>query len=115
MLCRSADGGDLVGDVIEGDGVHDLVRLEVEDDEALAQDADLLLLDEPTSGLDDASRRAAASALRVATGRGAAVVGVTHDLGVLGEVDEVVTLAEGRIGASVMRGRSLDNVSSVEG
>ncbi len=83
--------------------------------QALAQDADLLLLDEPTSGLDDASRRAAASALRVATGRGAAVVVVTHDLGELGEVDEVVTLAEGRIGASVMRGRSLENVSSVEG
>ncbi len=83
--------------------------------QALAQDADLLLLDEPTSGLDDASRRAAASALRVATGRGAAVVVVTHDLGELGEVDEVVMLAEGRIGASVMRGRSLENVSSVEG
>ena len=45
--------------------------------------------------------------MRVATGRGAAVVGVTHDLGVLGEVDEVVTLAEGRIGASL---NSLDNI-----
>ncbi|MCM3695519.1 zinc ABC transporter ATP-binding protein AztA [Microbacterium oleivorans] len=87
--------------------------------QALAQDADLLLLDEPTSGLDDVSRRAAASALRVATSRGAAVVVVTHDLGELGDVDEVVTLADGRIsdrrGRSVMRGRTLENVGTVEG
>lgn len=87
--------------------------------QALAQQADLLLLDEPTSGLDDVSRRAAASALRVATGRGAAVVVVTHDLGELGDVDEVVTLAEGRIvpaaTASDTRGRRGANVSSVEG
>ncbi|MFI8633949.1 zinc ABC transporter ATP-binding protein AztA [Microbacterium sp. NPDC077663] len=87
--------------------------------QALAQEADLLLLDEPTSGLDDASRRAAASALRVAAARGAAVVVVTHDLAELDGVDEVVTLASGRVLArrpeSVMRGRSLENVSSVEG
>ncbi|SDG91315.1 zinc ABC transporter ATP-binding protein AztA [Microbacterium sp. 77mftsu3.1] len=87
--------------------------------QALAQDADLLLLDEPTSGLDDASRRAAASALRVAADRGAAVVVVTHDLGELGDVDDVVTLAAGRIvGAPTAydtRGRRGRNVSSVEG
>lgn len=87
--------------------------------QALAQQADLLLLDEPTSGLDDASRRAAASALRVATGRGAAVVVVTHDLGELGDVDEVVTLAAGRIvgaaPAPVMRVPPRANVGSVEG
>lgn len=83
--------------------------------QALAQEADLLLLDEPTSGLDDASRRAAASALRVATDRGAAVVVVTHDLAELGDVDEVVTLVAGRISTSVMRGRRLENVGTVEG
>ncbi|MFL0564581.1 zinc ABC transporter ATP-binding protein AztA [Microbacterium sp. 179-I 1D1 NHS] len=87
--------------------------------QALAQQADLLLLDEPTSGLDGASRRAAASALRVATDRGAAVVVVTHDLGELGDVDDVVTLAAGRaVDATTtddMRGRRGRNVSSVEG
>ncbi|WP_065571493.1 zinc ABC transporter ATP-binding protein AztA [Microbacterium oleivorans] len=87
--------------------------------QALAQHADLLLLDEPTSGLDDASRRAAASALRVATDRGAAVVVVTHDLGELGDVDAVVTLAAGRIvdapTAHDTRARRGWNVSSVEG
>ncbi|CAL4858930.1 zinc ABC transporter ATP-binding protein AztA [Microbacterium sp. MM2322] len=87
--------------------------------QALAQQADLLLLDEPTAGLDDVSRRAAASALRLATGRGAAVVVVTHDLGELGDVDQVVALAEGRIvpatTESDTRGRRGVNVSSVEG
>ncbi|MFJ6678510.1 zinc ABC transporter ATP-binding protein AztA [Microbacterium sp. NPDC091382] len=86
--------------------------------QALAQQADLLLLDEPTSGLDDTSRRAAASALRVATDRGAAVVVVTHDLGELGDVDDVVTLAAGRIVDATTtddtRGRRGRNVSSVE-
>jgi zinc/manganese transport system ATP-binding protein len=87
--------------------------------QALAQEADLLLLDEPTSGLDEEARRAAASALRVATGRGAAVVVVTHDIGELGAVEETVMLAEGRIVVPstprVTRGRDGGYASTVEG
>lgn len=87
--------------------------------QALAQEADLLLLDEPTNGLDEEARRAAASALRVATERGAAVVVVTHDVGELGDVDETVMLAEGRIVAPptprVTRGTGGGNASTVGG
>lgn len=83
--------------------------------QALAQDADLLVLDEPMSGLDEASRSAVAAAVRTVASRGAAVLAVTHDLAELGDVDGVITLADGRIetrtsrrdtGASHMDARS---------
>ncbi len=54
---------------------------------AFAYDYDLILLDEPTASLDADNRRRAAGLVRDALSRGAAVLGVFHDLDTAGDLD----------------------------
>ncbi|WP_295791357.1 zinc ABC transporter ATP-binding protein AztA [uncultured Microbacterium sp.] len=65
--------------------------------QGLARGADILLLDEPTTGLDarsaDLNRRAIAAEID----RGATVVCVSHDDGLIALADQVITLADGRV------------------
>ena len=65
---------------------------------ALATGPDLLVLDEPTAGIDAASQQALAGALRDLVRRGATVVLVAHELGVLGDlIDRTVVMRDGRV------------------
>lgn len=65
--------------------------------QGLAREADLLLLDEPTTGLDAASALRVRVVLREEAERGVAVVCVSHDPAVIGDAENTVPLAEGRI------------------
>jgi ABC-type Mn2+/Zn2+ transport system ATPase subunit len=61
--------------------------------QGLVQDASILLLDEPVTGLDVVSHDRILRITREESGRGAAVVLTTHDLGEAAEADHVVLVA----------------------
>jgi ABC-type multidrug transport system fused ATPase/permease subunit len=63
---------------------------------ALLADPAVLVLDEPTAHLDAAARRALTADLLAATA-GRATLLITHDLGGLDQVDEIVVLDQGRV------------------
>ncbi len=65
--------------------------------QGLARKADLLLLDEPTTGLDAASSLRIRAVLREEAERGAAVVCVSHDPAVIGDAEDTIRLADGRV------------------
>ena len=65
---------------------------------AMIHSPSVILADEPTSALDAARAKEIVQLLRDQTHRrGVATVMVTHDLGILGEADRVVTMRDGRI------------------
>lgn len=64
---------------------------------ALYGDPRLLLLDEPNAHLDEDGERHLALAIQDAKRRGAAVVVVSHRSGVLGVIDAIVFLEDGRV------------------
>jgi len=65
---------------------------------ALMAEPDLLLVDEPTSALDhDRGTEIVELLAREAHDRGVATVMVTHDTAILGCVDRVATMADGRL------------------
>jgi len=67
---------------------------------ALMGEPSLLLVDEPTSALDHERGREIVELLaREAHDRGVATVMVTHDTAMLGSVDRVLTMADGRLAA----------------
>ncbi|MFD9792254.1 ABC transporter ATP-binding protein [Streptomyces sp. NPDC059070] len=67
---------------------------------ALMNSPAVLLVDEPTSALDHARGAAVLDLLiRLTRERGTATVLVTHDVGQLGRVDEVVEVRDGRLAA----------------
>ena len=67
-------------------------------DRALAAAPTVLLLDEPAAGLDDAGRERLAQRLREVAARGTAVLLVDHDMPLVLEVcDRVTVLAAGRV------------------
>lgn len=66
---------------------------------ALLSGADLLLLDEPTAHLDPWSSAQVLAELLGAAGSRSVLV-VSHELGVAGQVDEIVTLDAGRVVSS---------------
>jgi len=65
--------------------------------QGLARRADLLLLDEPTTALDADSGRRIRDAIASEIRRGAAVVCVTHDEGIIAGADHVIRLEAGRV------------------
>ncbi|NLP83007.1 ATP-binding cassette domain-containing protein [Microbacterium sp. CFH 90308] len=65
--------------------------------QGLARRADLLLLDEPTTALDADSGRRIRDAVASEIRRGAAVVCVTHDEGIIAGADHVIRLEAGRV------------------
>jgi zinc transport system ATP-binding protein len=66
---------------------------------ALVTEPDLLVLDEPTAGVDAESQRRFRDALVDLTGRGGAVVLVSHELGaVADDLDRVLLMRQGKIG-----------------
>jgi zinc/manganese transport system ATP-binding protein len=69
--------------------------------QGLARRADLLLLDEPTTALDADSGRRIRDAIASEIRRGAAVVCVTHDEGIIAGADHVIRLEAGRVIDSV--------------
>ena len=65
---------------------------------ALAMDTHLILADEPTGNLDSASSALVVDTLRqLAHEQGYCVVVVTHDMGMLGYVDVVYRMTDGRL------------------
>jgi peptide/nickel transport system ATP-binding protein len=65
---------------------------------ALVHDPRVLMLDEPTVGLDPKSARLIKDILRQMADRGAAVMLITHDMGVIAETcDRVAVMYAGRI------------------
>ncbi len=67
--------------------------------QTLCREADLLVLDEPTAGLDAGGREVYLEAVREETGRGAAVITATHDIGEAMDADGAMLLA-GRVVAA---------------
>jgi zinc transport system ATP-binding protein len=66
---------------------------------ALATEPELLVLDEPTAGVDTESQARFRDALVDLTGRGGAVVLVSHELGaVADDLDRVLLMRQGKIG-----------------
>ncbi len=80
---------------------------------ALANDPRIILADEPTASLDTDRALAVVRLLRrISREHGAAVLLVTHDHRLLGEVDEVIQMQDGRVvtklpGGSFLAGRTL--------
>ena len=65
---------------------------------ALAQDPAVLVLDEPTQGLDREQRDRVIASVRAVSGRGAAVIAVTHDMEFVAEaLDRSLALVDGRV------------------
>ncbi len=64
---------------------------------ALYRDPQVVILDEPNSNLDDAGNAALLSALTDLRQMGSTVVIVTHRSSVLGQMDAVLLIAEGRV------------------
>ena len=76
---------------------------------ALANGPRLLLADEPTGELDTATGHEVLDVLRAArSDSGAAVVVVTHDPGVSGQVERTVAIREGRTSSEVLRRRDAE-------
>ncbi|MDR2293916.1 MAG: metal ABC transporter ATP-binding protein [Microbacterium sp.] len=71
--------------------------------QALVQRPEILLLDEPDAGLDRESTEDLSRLLSAEAGRGAAVVCISHDSGVIATADRVVELAAGRVIADSSR------------
>ncbi|WP_327352362.1 ABC transporter ATP-binding protein [Streptomyces sp. NBC_01304] len=72
---------------------------------ALMNEPSVLLVDEPTSALDHERGVAVLDLLvRLTRERSTSTVLVTHDRGHLGEADQVVVMADGRLGAEVKTG-----------
>ncbi|WP_402841817.1 metal ABC transporter ATP-binding protein [Microbacterium sp. GXS0129] len=71
--------------------------------QALVQRPEILLLDEPDAGLDRESTEDLSRLLSAEAARGAAVVCISHDSGVIAAADRVVELAAGRIVADSSR------------
>ncbi len=65
--------------------------------QGLARRADVLLLDEPTTGLDAASADLNRRAIAAEIDRGATVVCVSHDDGLIAQADQLIALADGRV------------------
>jgi zinc transport system ATP-binding protein len=64
---------------------------------ALASNPDLFVLDEPTAGVDLPSQEALVETLRPLVGRGATIVLVAHELGVMHSmIDRAVVIRDGR-------------------
>ena len=64
----------------------------------LAVEAPVILADEPTSSLDPRHQIDVMKTLRLATGKGALVIVVTHDLGLAARfADTILVLSEGRL------------------
>jgi energy-coupling factor transporter ATP-binding protein EcfA2 len=64
----------------------------------LALEPSLFVLDEPTAGLDRRCRERVAAAMAAASGRGAALLVITHDLGFAAEtLDRALVLEAGRL------------------
>lgn len=66
---------------------------------ALANDPDVIFADEPTGNLDSKSGQVVMQALRGAAAEGRTVVLVTHDTGLVGQVDRVLRFADGTLEA----------------
>ena len=64
---------------------------------ALAMHPKILLLDEPGAMLDESARRSVREAIRIAHGRGVAVVHVTHHMDDALDADRVIVLRQGRV------------------
>ena len=65
---------------------------------ALAQRPQLLVLDEPTQGLDRTGKARVTRVIQSVAEQGGAVIAVTHDLGVVGDVlDRAVVLEHGAV------------------
>ena len=64
---------------------------------ALANDPDVIFADEPTGNLDSKSGAVVMQALRGAAAEGRTVVLVTHDAGLVSQVDRVLRFADGRL------------------
>ena len=62
---------------------------------AFYKDAPIMLLDEPTSALDEASRNKVAETIKNIHGK--TIILVTHDLAILGAVDVIMVLKDGKI------------------
>lgn len=76
---------------------------------ALANGPRLLLADEPTGELDTATGQEVLEVLRAArSDAGAAVVVVTHDPGVSGQVERTVAIRDGRTSSEVLRRRDAE-------
>ena len=76
---------------------------------ALANGPRLLLADEPTGELDTATGHEVLDVLRAArSDSGAAVVVVTHDPGVSGQVERTVAIRDGRTSSEVLRRRDAE-------
>ena len=63
---------------------------------ALASEPEILVLDEPTNGMDLPSERSMLDLLRVFTGRGIAVVLISHQLGAVADHVETLVVVAGR-------------------
>jgi ABC-type Mn2+/Zn2+ transport system ATPase subunit len=61
--------------------------------QGLVQDADLLLLDEPLAGLDLPSQEIVTKVVREERDRGRTIVTTTHDVGMAGDADLVILVA----------------------
>ena len=57
----------------------------------------MIFADEPTGNLDSKSGAVVMQALRGAAAEGRTVVLVTHDAGLIGQVDRVLRFADGRL------------------
>lgn len=81
---------------------------------ALYGEPKLLLLDEPNAHLDEDGERHLALAIQDAKRRGAAVLVVSHRSGVLGVIDAIVFLEDGRI-ASVRKRQPAGGAAAADG
>jgi branched-chain amino acid transport system permease protein len=87
--------GDLADEPVRG--LPYGVRHFVEIGRALVAAPDLLLLDEPATGLTDPERRRLGDLVRRIAARGSAVILIEHDLGLIGELcDRVTVIDSGR-------------------
>jgi len=81
---------------------------------ALAMEPDHLVLDEPLVGLDRAARESVLARLDALAAEGTGLVVVTHDLrDLVGLVDRVVGMADGRVALDAETERALDRLDEV--
>ncbi len=82
---------------------------------ALANEPQLLLADEPTGELDTTTSQEVFDALRTANREaGTAIVVVTHDPAVSGQVERTIAIRDGRTSSEVVRKDAADGVTHEE-